>query len=241
MSAFARRWRDWATLLVGVCLCSSPWVSGAATNEPSFASAWLAGLWIVTAALRALLDAGPNAGAAARVGIGAWLLASPLVLNFADSAMMWSAWLAGALTVSLADIPSLVFDLRNWLWAKRLSRRTRMISPQEIIAYADPEEHLPDPELLGRRIVERACRIHHTLRSRPPEIEAEMCAIGYRACAEDMITLVRLVEKELPEAGLLRRLRLKAARASAARSLSRAYGMLPRKPRRPSPHGEGIT
>ncbi len=241
MSAFARSWRDWATLLVGVCVCSSPWVSGAATNEPSFANAWLAGLWISTAALWAILEAGPNAGAAARVGIGAWLLASPFILNFADSAMAWSAWLAGALTVSLADIPSLAFDLRNWLRAKKLSRQARTISPQEIIEYADPEEHFPDPELLGWRIVERACRIHHTLRSRPSEIEAEMCASGYRVCADDMVTLVRLIEKELPEAGLLRRLRLKAARATAARSLSRAHGMLPRKPRRSSPHGEGIT
>lgn len=237
----ARRWRDWATLLVGVCLSASPWISGAATNEPSFASAWLAGLWIATAALWALLEAGPNAGAAARVGIGAWLLASPFALGFADSAMAWSAWLAGALTVSLADLPNLAFDLRNWLRAKRLSHRIRAISPQEIIEYAAPEEHPPGPRQLSLRIVERACRIHHTLRSRPPEIEAEMCALGYRACAEDMVTLVRLVEKELPEAGLLRRLRLKSARSRAARSLSRAHGMLPRKPRRPSPHGEGIT
>jgi hypothetical protein len=222
-------------------MAASPWFSGASTNEASFASAWLAGLFAIMAASRALFEGELRSGTAARLGIGAWLLASPLALGFTDSIMAWHAWLAGSLMVALADTPSLAFDLQSRLRARRLSRQVHAVSPREIVEYAVPEEHSPNPERLSRQIVERACRIHHTLQSRPSDAEVEMCGIGYRACADDMITLVRLIDKELPEAGLLRRLRLKSARAGAARSLSRVHVMLPRKPRRSSPRGEGIT
>jgi hypothetical protein len=51
-----------------------------------------------------------------------------------------------------------------------------------------------------------------------------LCVLGYRACVNDSITLNCLIAKELPESGLLWRLRLKIARHQAARSLSRARG-----------------
>ncbi|CAN5686608.1 MAG: SPW repeat protein [Actinomycetota bacterium] len=230
-----------ATLFVGVCMAASPWFSGASTNEASFANAWLAGLFAIMAASWALFEGESRSGTTVRLGIGVWLLASPFVLGFTESGMAWHAWLSGAMMVALADTPSLAFDLQSRLRARRLSRQIHAVSPQEIVEYVAPEEHSPNPERLSRQIVERACRIHHTLQSRPSDAEVEMCGLGYRVCADDMITLVRLIDKELPEAGLIRRLRLVFARAGAARSLSRVRGMLPRKPRRSSPRGEGIA
>ena len=40
-----------------------------------------------------------------------------------------------------------------------------------------------------------------------------MCVLGYRACVNDSIALIRLVDKELPEVGPLRRMRLKMINA----------------------------
>jgi hypothetical protein len=54
-----------------------------------------------------------------------------------------------------------------------------------------------------------------------------MCVLGYRACVIKSIMLNRLIDKELPESGPARRLRLKMARRQAARSLSRVREVLP--------------
>lgn len=221
-------------------MAASPWFSGLSTNEASFANAWLAGLFAIMAASWTLFEGEYHPGTPVRLGIGAWLLASPFALGFTDSAMAWHAWLSGAVIVALADTPGLAFDLQSRIRIMRSSRHARDLSPRGIVEYAAPEESPPSPERLSRQIVERAYEIHHALQSRPSDVEVEMCDMGYRACADDMITLVRLVDKELPEAGFLRRLRLGFARNRAARSLSRIRETLPRKPRRPSPRGEGI-
>jgi hypothetical protein len=47
-----------------------------------------------------------------------------------------------------------------------------------------------------------------------------MCVRGYGARVNDRIVLNRLIDKELHESGLLRRLSIKIARRRAARSLS---------------------
>jgi hypothetical protein len=59
-----------------------------------------------------------------------------------------------------------------------------------------------------------------------------MCLMGYRACAEDMVTLARLVEEECRSAGPLRRLRLVMARRRAGAALSRARHAVPPESRR---------
>ena len=54
-----------------------------------------------------------------------------------------------------------------------------------------------------------------------------MCVLGYRACLNGGITLNRLIDKELPESGPLRRLRLEMIRRQAAHSLARAREVIP--------------
>ncbi len=246
MSVFANRWREWATLLVGLYLFFSPWISGASADDPSSANAGITGLLAAMVALWTLVESpGPRAGNTIRIVIGVWLLASPFVLGFVGSGMAWSAWITGVLMLTLTVALNLVFDLQGWLQAKRLSYRAYEIayetSPQEINKYTAPEEHPTEPERLSRQITERAYQIHHALRSRPSEIEAEMCALGYQACMDDMTTLARLIDKELPESTLLRRLRLKATRDRSTRSLSLAYSALPQDLRRSSLHGKEVT
>lgn len=240
MSAFAKRWRDWATLVIGGYLLFSPWIFGASGDEASSTNAWVAGICVVTAALWALLEAGPRAGELTRVGIGVWLLVSPFALGFAGSVMAWNAWTAGVLMVALTDIPNLSFDLQSWLRAKRLGHQARAISPGSIVGYVDPGDAV-NPEHLSEHIAECAYQICHTLREHPSELEAGMCALGYRACVSDMFTLVHLIDKNLPSAGITRRLRLEVAQRRAARSLSRARAALSQELRHSSLHGKGVT
>jgi hypothetical protein len=54
-----------------------------------------------------------------------------------------------------------------------------------------------------------------------------MCAIGYRACVNDMITLSHLINEELPLANLRRRLTLRRARRRATEALAGAREALP--------------
>ena len=240
MSAFARRWRDWTTLVIGGYLVLTPWIFGTSGDGASSANAWLTGVCVVTLALWALLEAGPRAGELTRVGIGAWLLVSPFALGFAGSVMAWNAWIVGVLVVVLTDLPNFSFDLQSWLRAKRLVRRARAISPGSIVGYVDSGEAV-DPEHLSEQIAECAYQIYRTLSEHPSELEADMCALGYRACVSDMFTLVHLLDKELPNAGTIRRLRLEVARRRAVRSLSRACAALPQGLRQSPLHAKGTT
>jgi hypothetical protein len=237
VSAFAKRWRDWTTLVIGGYLVFTPWIFGTSGDEASSANAWVTGVCVVTLALWALLEAGPCAGELTRVGIGAWLLVSPFALGFAGSVIAWNTWIAGVLMVALSDIPNLSFDLQSWLRAKRLAHQARAISPESIVGYVDSGEAV-DPEYLSKQIAECAYQICQTLREHPSELEANMCALGYWACVSDMFTLDHLIEKKLPSAGITRRLRLKVARRRAVRSLSRARAALPQELHHSSLHGK---
>ncbi len=90
-----------------------------------------------------------------------------------------------------------------------------------------PEAQADTPEELSRRIVERADEIHRTLLESPSEVQVEMCALGYRACVNDMITLTHLVNEEMKSAGPVKRLKLHAARKRATDSLSGARDAMP--------------
>jgi hypothetical protein len=81
------------------------------------------------------------------------------------------------------------------------------------------ETRAETPRELSRRIVERADEIHRTLLESPSEVQVEMCALGYRTCVNDMITLTHLVNEESKTAGPIKRLRLRAARRRATDSL----------------------
>ncbi len=240
MSALAKRWRDWTTLGIGGYLIFTPWFFGTSGDEASSANAWVTGVWVVTLALWALVEAGPRAGELARVCIGAWLLVSPLALGFAGSVMGWNAWIAGVLVVTLTDIPNLSFDLQSWLRAKRLAHQVRAISPGSIVGYVDPRDTV-DPEHLSEQIAECAYQIYRTMSEHPSELETDMCLLGYGACVSDMFVLVHLLDKELPNARITRRLRLEVARRRAVRSLSRARVALPQGLRQSSLHAKGTT
>jgi hypothetical protein len=102
------------------------------------------------------------------------------------------------------------------------------LSPQAIAGYRPRESATNSPEVLSRAIVERAEEIRHALEESPSdEVRVEMCALGYRACANDMITLTHLTNEALPNASFLRRARLRRSRKKAIDALSEARKALP--------------
>ena len=54
-----------------------------------------------------------------------------------------------------------------------------------------------------------------------------MCALGYRSCVNDMITLTHLANEELPNAVPIRRMKLRRVRRKATDALSEAREALP--------------
>ena len=104
---------------------------------------------------------------------------------------------------------------------------SRRLSPEDIMRHQARESRADTPEELSHRIVERADQIHRTLLESPSEVQVEMCALGYQACVNDMITLTHLINDEYPDAGPVRRLRLRAARRRATDSLSGAREAMP--------------
>jgi hypothetical protein len=104
----------------------------------------------------------------------------------------------------------------------------RRLSPQAIAGYRARDPATNSPEELSRAIVERAEEIQHALEESPSdEVRVEMCALGYRACANDMITLTHLTNEALPDASFFRRVRLRRSRKKAIDALSDARKALP--------------
>jgi hypothetical protein len=104
----------------------------------------------------------------------------------------------------------------------------RRLSPQAIAGYRARDPHTDSPEALSHAIVERAKEIQHALEESPSdEVRVEMCALGYRACANDMITLTHLTNEALPGASFLKRIRLRRSRKKAIDALSEARKALP--------------
>jgi hypothetical protein len=129
-------------------------------------------------------------------------------------------------------IPIVPLTLVVALLARRVlespAARMRRLSPQAIANYhVRPPRESDSPEELSRSIVERAAEIQRTLTESPTEIRIEMCALGYRACVNDMITLTHRINEELPHAGLLRRMELRRARKKATDALAGAREALP--------------
>lgn len=219
-------WRRWATILLGASMFASPCILGISGEEASSVNSWIIGICLVLVAWRVPIVSGPLATGLASIMLGVWLLASPFALDFAGTTTAWGAWVTGALTVALSASPAAIFDLAAWLQACRLRRGVRSVSLQQIVRGEKPEYTI-SPDVLCRWIVERSYRIQRTMREHPSEMEAGMCASGYRACVSDMLTLVRMIDTERAEAGVIRGLRLRAARDIAAHSLSRARQTLP--------------
>lgn len=106
-------------------------------------------------------------------------------------------------------------------------RRARRLSPQEITGYRPEVPRAASPSELSRSIVERAAEIRHSLGNAPSEVQVEMCALGYRMCANDMITLTHMINERLPGAGPLQRFKLKRLRKQATEALSATRKLLP--------------
>jgi len=107
-------------------------------------------------------------------------------------------------------------------------RGLRRLSPEAIVDYRPRVSHTDSPETLSRAIVERAEEIQRSLEESPAdEVRVEMCALGYRACANDMITLTHLTNEALPNASFLKRIRLRRGRKKAIDALSDARKALP--------------
>ncbi len=129
-------------------------------------------------------------------------------------------------------VPALPLTLTIALLARHTSdnavNRARRLSPDDIAGYLPEQPAESTPEELSRSIVERAEEIQRALADSPSDpIRVEMCAIGYRACANDMITLTHHANEEIPSAGPLRRAKLRRARKKATDALAAAREALP--------------
>jgi hypothetical protein len=140
-------------------------------------------------------------------------------------------WFLMSGSLALLVVPILPLTLVVALLLHYLMRnpeyRARRLSPEAIVAHQTRESETETPEELSHRIVERADEIHRTLLESPSEVQVEMCALGYRACVNDMITLTHLISEESKSAGPVKRLRLRSARRRATDSLSVAREAMP--------------
>lgn len=131
---------------------------------------------------------------------------------------------------TLLLLPVLPLTLGGALLGRRMvnSRvfRRQRLSPERLTGGRFLEQH-DSPEQLSRSIVERSAEIRRTLSEPRSGVQVEMCALGYRNCVDDMITLTNQVNEELPGAGLPRRLKLHRARRKATEALTSAREALP--------------
>ena len=148
-----------------------------------------------------------------------------------EAAVIGLLWFVVSGSLALLLVPllplTLVVALLLHYVAGNPGYRARRLSPEDIVRHQTQEREVDTPEELSRRIVERADEIHRTLLESPSEVQVEMCALGYRACVNDMITLTHLVNEESKATGPIRRLRLRAARRRATDSLSIAREAMP--------------
>lgn len=111
------------------------------------------------------------------------------------------------------------------------SYRAWRLTPESITTYkpidTSQASQEANPILLSRSIVERATEIRRAMGNSPSEAQVEICALGYRACVNDVITLTHITNQELPNADLLRRMKLNRARRRATEALSGARKALP--------------
>ncbi len=119
------------------------------------------------------------------------------------------------------------FLIHRWLGST--AHQVRKLSPAAITGYhaAGDEEATQTTGELADSIVERSNEIRRLLSESPSEVQVEMCAFGYRACVNDMITLTHLANEVLPEANLLGRLKLRRDRRRSTDALSKARQALP--------------
>jgi hypothetical protein len=158
-------------------------------------------------------------------------LALVLATEMAAIGLVSYHYASGLLALLLAPVPllTLVGALFMGRRMRSLAYRIRRLSPEDIIRLSarSEERSTAGPEELSRSIVERAEEIRRMLAEGPSEVQVEMCALGYRACVNDMITLTNLITEEWRAAGPLKRLKLRRWRRRATDALSDARKALP--------------
>ena len=157
-----------------------------------------------------------------------FILMLVLTLEVAGLALL-TALAPDAPLLLLAPIPAITLaGALGWRGLTQSnSYRLRRISPEVITGFRPRVPGDLTPEELSRTIVERAGEIQRTLEGHPSAVRIEMCALGYRTCVNDMITLSHLVREALPNANFLRRLKLNRARKRATEALSATRQALP--------------
>jgi preprotein translocase subunit Sec61beta len=144
------------------------------------------------------------------------------LVSYLTSEAYWALLLTPAAFLTGAA----VFILRRR--AADPSNRAKRLSPEDIVRYRSiEEERQEDAATLSRTIVERAGEIRRTLIASPSEVQVEMCALGYRACVNDMITLTHLASEQSKTAGPIKRLKLRRQRRLATDALTAAREALP--------------
>lgn len=138
--------------------------------------------------------------------------------------------LAGTLAVALVALTvpvTLAAGFIVWRRTNSVPYRVQKISPEEITGYKSGPAAEVNPGMLSRSIVERAEEIRRTLQGSPAEIQVDMCALGYRACVDDMITLTHLANEAFQNANLTEKVRLRRDRRRATEALAKAREALP--------------
>jgi hypothetical protein len=103
---------------------------------------------------------------------------------------------------------------------RRIALRALDLTPEKVVGYKSPDRIEDTPGLLCTRIVERSEQIRRVLVAGPSEIELTMCAMGYSACTDDLLVLLRLVSERAPRSDPIRRHMMHAAARRAAQSLA---------------------
>ena len=134
----------------------------------------------------------------------------------------WDAGIAVVVCLALVAFVSLSLFL---IWLRRSPAYG--LTPGRVVSYKEVEERPVKPEILHQLIVERLKQIRRALRRSLSEVEVEMCALGYRSCAEDTLTLTRMIDEDLSNRGPVRRIQLKIIRHRSLALLSKVRKALP--------------
>ena len=226
------RLATWASMAVGVYLLCCRYLVGGPAE--AIWSTYLAGAAVLVAGAFAIALPSPRWALAVRMLSGAWLLASPFALGFGGVPAA-SALIAGALLLATGEPRRALFDLAGAARIALLVHGMKALSPLQVSSVRC--RHAPtEPEALARRIVECSFQIRATMLESPSETEIESCLVGYKSCADDMVTLAAMVAKEHPKSGAMRRLKLRMVRGEALHSLARAREALPDRAMAPHAH-----
>jgi uncharacterized membrane protein len=97
------RWQDWAGVVLGVLLFITPFVFGGMASSAAEWTAFIGGVLLVILGLIDLSNPTNRAGEWTEAVLGVLLFIAPWALGFTGlSAMAWSAWIVGVLSVLLA-------------------------------------------------------------------------------------------------------------------------------------------